>query len=196
MVKTFYSEDGQKKEFNCVQFIDCGVQGNIYRLDDGRCLKCFNRRCSIDEKAFRIIAEMNLANFYKIYEILYKRKIIECKFASYVMEYYEKDLDFDILFMPIEYTLMNFYNIFDSVNKLSEKGIFVSDLHSKNVIINKEAITVIDVDMYTESKLFSKENLIRKNSLAVYSLFRRLYYNALCKYYYSSYISIFSSYTY
>lgn len=186
MIINFCDKSGKEKEYNCVQFIKRGCQGAVYRLDDGRCLKYFISKyisSSIEEDTFRKISEMELANFYKIYEMLYNKIDLENKFSGYVMEYYKKDKGFDILSMPVDYTLENFFAIYESVNRLTEEGIYAADMHCDNVIANNSGVTVIDVDLYCLGYYLKGLKLKERNDLAVYCLFRGLYYEALLKYF-------------
>ena len=79
------------------------------------------------------------------------------------MKYYDSE-DIDVLTMPMSYILDNFYDLFESVTKLSDKNILIQDLHDGNVITNKNQIIVIDADMYD---IFSGCSSLKKEKIQV-----------------------------
>lgn len=171
----FYDKEGKLLIFNFDHRIDCGSCGNIYKINNEVCLKRFDKDAYYNEDAFEIVINMNLENFYKVYEMLYDR---EQEFAGYIMKYYQAE-NIDILTMPISWTLDNFYGLYDSIDKLTKKNILVEDLHDGNVIVNKDGITVIDIDMYKLLKIGLEDEVIFLNKKRLYFLFRDLYINSI-----------------
>lgn len=121
---------------------------------------------------------MGLKNFYTVYKMLYDSYH---DFVAYTMKYYDSE-DIDVLTMPMSYILDNFYDLFESVTKLSDKNILIQDLHDGNVITNKNQIIVIDADMYDILKNPSKNEAIRANYKKLCYLFRDLFINAISTY--------------
>ena len=81
--------------------------------------------------------------------------------------------------MPTSYTLDNFSGIYNSILKLTDNGIVVSDLHSGNVITDENNITVIDADLYYKLCFIDKIKLQYKNISALIYLFKDLYFESL-----------------
>ena len=176
----FYDKDGKMLVFNFDHRTNRGSCGNIYKINNEVCLKRFSKDAYYNEDAFEIIINMDLKNFYKVYEMLYDR---EQEFAGYIMKYYQPE-NIDILTMPISWTLDNFYSLYDSIDRLIKKNILVEDLHDGNVIVNKDGITVIDIDMYKLSRIGFEEEVVLKNKKSLYALFRDLYVNSIVDYHY------------
>ena len=168
-----YDKNDKLYVYNVREPIAVGSTSNVYRISDNECLKYMELYSFFDTSIIERIIQMDLANFYKIYRILY------CNygyFAGYLMKYYPKE-DIRILTMPVDYTLDNFYSIASSMMRLSREGIIARDVHGGNVIMNKDAITVIDVDFFEEEYAYSEEKLIRNNRKILLDLFRELYVN-------------------
>lgn len=131
----------------------------IYKINN-KCIKLIKN--DIDLEIVNIIKDMKLDNYYKIYSVLNN---------SYIYKYYVKD-NINILNMPSIYTINNFMNIYKSIYKLTENNILVRDLHDNNVILNKDNIIVIDVDLY---KKCNEKDLYYKNMKSLIVLFRMIY---------------------
>lgn len=177
----FYDKNGNRLEYKLGELIsEEGQYGKVYKLDgtDCECIKLYNKGQVVDDKILMFIKNMDLKNFYKLYEMLYGRT---GKFKAHTMRYYES-MDIDILTMPVEYTLCSLCNLYESVIRLAEEHIYASDMHIGNVILGSNEITVIDVDIYSFSELQSIEKLKKRNISALRYLFRELYLNSLKEY--------------
>lgn len=177
-----YNEKGVKVSYKEENHIGKdSTSGNVYLLDDDTCLKYFKNSKDINLDVIRLINSLKLPNFYEIKEPLFDKKGV---FSGYTMKYYPV-FTFDILKMPTEYTIESFSNLYKAIQKLTNCGIYISDLHEDNVILTKDGIIVIDTDLYSKSILFTKDELRRKNNKALLYLFKRLYLEALESYFIS-----------
>ena len=177
----FYGEDSKRIEYKLGDLIsEEGQYGRVYRLagTDDECIKVYKKGEVVDDKILKYIRDLDLKNFYKLYNMLYGRT---GKFRAHTMKYYES-ADIDILTMPVEYTLCSLCNLYESVVRLAEEHIYASDMHIGNVILGRDEIVVIDTDIYSYSELQSIEQLKKKNISALRYLFRELYLNALSEY--------------
>lgn len=179
-----YDIDGNLFKYELDRPFVTKPQSRIYRLEDGKCLKYFLWRYSeCNDMTLRTIANMNLDGFYKIHDILYNR---DGEFVSYTMDYYSSLKNSNLLTMPIDYTIDSFRILNDSIIRLSEEGIRVTDLHSDNVILTDNGIIVIDVDLYVRTLYFTDDILFEKNIASLYSLFKKIYKDSLIIYHFNS----------
>lgn len=169
-----YDKEGQKVNIKPVKELGSGIQGKVYLLSDNTCIKVFSG-VKNDYRIIELIKKLNLNGFYSIYDLYYDKS---SKFKGYTMSYHNKE-DIDIITEPTEYTLDNLEKLYKSISKLTELGVIATDLHTDNVIMNKEGITVIDADLYDKTVLYNNEKLMQKNINAVFSLFRQLYLGSI-----------------
>lgn len=177
MVIRLYDKEGKKYLYNVNKSIGIGSTAIVYKISDDICLKYISNDCAIDYSIISKIMNMNLDNFYKIYKLLFN---YNGYFSGYLMQYY-KDEDVNILTMPTDYTLDNFYKIYSSIKKINDSKIFIRDLHDGNIIMNKDKITIIDIDFYDCEYETSDDNVEKNNYSALMTLFEDIYRNALIK---------------
>ena len=158
--------DEQKK-------IGSGTYGNLYKLDDDTCFKVFKSEGIHKRDPILTLKELDLKNFYKIYELLHNNNFV---YAGYIMKYYKKD-DTNILDNK-EYLLDSVNNIYDGIIELTKNYYEVVDFHIDNVIVNREGITVIDIDDY---KKISTDNTYI-NNFRYTQLLKSLLYDYLKRY--------------
>jgi hypothetical protein len=174
-----YDKNGNLRDFSSMESIYCGSRSEIFKSDD-EFLKIFfyglNER---QEEVFKLLMSLDLNNFYKIFDLYYGDNN---KLMAISGKFYDEDNNFDILTNETLYTLNNLYNIFMSAVRLTENNIWMIDLHSNNVILNKDGMTVIDTELYTISDFISYNDLVTRNIRAVCFLFEQLYLDALKKY--------------
>lgn len=130
--------------------INHGTYGDIYKYDDETCFKVFKHEGFHKPGPVLVVKEFNLKNFYKIIDLLYDGNL---NYTGYIMKTYQKD-DFDIL-SDKEYLLYSVNNMYDGVMTFTRNLFLIEDLHIDNVIVNKDGITIIDVDDY---KKFNSDN--------------------------------------
>lgn len=183
-----FREDGQKVRYNISSKnrIGGGLFGDVYWTSELECTKIYkpsNER--IDLNILMFIKELKLKSFYEIHELLYGKNGF---FKGHTMKYYQSE-EVDILTMPVTYTLDNFYSLYESVCKLTASNIFISDMHTGNIIMSQNGITAIDVDLYTFNRFYTSQSLKTKNNLALNYLFSEIYLEALASFHreYSSY---------
>ena len=175
-----YDKLGNIVSYNIDKVMARGSHAKVYRISDNVCLKKFNiLPYKYDTEMFKRFMELDLANFYKIYELYYNKK---GKIDGYTMEYYQDSVD-NIIDIPTEYILDNFSTILNSINRLSNEGIQVNDLIPINFIYGKDKITVIDIDNYKLKKDCDKGELTVKNELALLKVIHELLLANLVGYY-------------
>ena len=149
--------------------IDHGTYGNIYKLDDETCFKVFKHDDYHKPGPVLVLKEFNLKNFYKIIDLLYDHNL---RYKGYIMKTYPKD-NFNIL-SDKDYLLDSVNNMYDGIMVYTKNLFLIEDLHVDNVIVNKDGITIIDVDDY---KKFNSDN----TSINVYR-YKQLLINLINKY--------------
>lgn len=154
------------------------LHGNVYKLTDDICIKIYKKSGEIDKEVLELIKELNLRNFYQIYDLLFDKKGL---LKAYTMKYYKQE-EIDILTMPILYTLNNLFNLLSSVDTLSKNNISICDLHTGNMILGDTNITIIDTDLYTFNKFYTMDKLEYKNIDSLAYLFQEIYLEALITY--------------
>ena len=143
--KVFYDEENNKILLNTGSgVIGYGLYGIVYKYGEDKCLKYITTPIACNEKVIKEIMQADLSSFYKIYKLLFDR---HHDFNGYIMKYYDNP-EIDILMMPTSYTLDNYYGILKDAEVLSDKGIYMHDMHSENVILGSDKMTIIDVDNY------------------------------------------------
>ena len=188
MTREFYLKDGSKVTYEINESIKSksGLCNTMYRLidNDSECIKLFynsenikNENPIADMKAFETLMNMDLDNFYKIYNLLYNNTS-EKELMGYIMKYYNRE-NINILDMPMEYLLDNFNKLCETVLKISKKGIAMNDLHAGNIILNSQEMVIIDGDGYTFFNALVKCD----NKKALYNAFRDILLMALSNYY-------------
>lgn len=174
----YYTEDGKRVKFDLKEenVIGRGGQSKVYKISEEKCLKKLFGFGNYE--ILKLIRDLKLPSYYIIYDLLFNKRSI---LKAYIIEYYVSE-EIDILTMPVDYTLYNFFSILDSVMVLTENNVYVSDLHEDNVIMNSNGITVIDTDLYTKNRFFYADELLSKNVSAVRCLFKNLYFSSLNDY--------------
>lgn len=170
-----FNQNLEKIQYKEENLIGTGSTSNVYKINDNRCIKVLNNKYEFNIEILDIIKNMQLENYYKIYNYLYNKNK---KIKGYEIEYYKKS-NINILNTSSEYTTYNFIRLYKSILKLSKENIFVSDLHTDNVIVTDNEIVVIDTDDYGKSVLYGKEELQERNIKTLLTLFANLYIESL-----------------
>lgn len=176
----FYTENNEILRYSTNNRIGGESCGIVYKINSDECFKKFkSKNFRVDREVLLLIQKLGLENFCKIKRLLYnKNKIL----IGYLMEYYKNE-NIDILTMPIEYTIDNLFKLYYSVIKLSENNIFISDMHTGNIIINRDGIIIIDYDLYVLNGYFTGQLLEYKNIHSLMFLFREIYKKSLVEFY-------------
>ena len=173
-----YNKDGQQLLYSDSQKINGKTHGNIYKISDTECLKVYKRGNEANLEVLELIKNLYLKNYYEILDFYYNKK---GSFKGHTMKYYKEE-EIDILTMPTEYTLDNLFNIERSANTLTNNNMQIEDTHTENIILTSEKIVVIDVDLYSLNKFYSKLQLELKNLRKIHYLFKELFIEALTDY--------------
>ena len=128
------------------------MHGNVYQISDDTCLKVYKSIDEIDLETLKLLKDLKLKNYYQIYDFYYDQNN---SLKAHTMKYYKNE-EIDILTTETIYTLDNLLRLLSSVNILNQNHILISDTHSENVILNKDAITVIDTDLYRLNRFFKQ----------------------------------------
>lgn len=157
-----------------------GSTSKVYRLSLDKCVKIYNEACNEKfSKEIKMIRDLNLMNFYKIYSLLYNKN---GDIAGYIMKYYHKE-GINLLIMPTDYLLDNLNILLKSFAILSDNNIRCCDLHRNNVILNTSGIYVIDADDYLFEEETSKSTLLSENTEEVVKLFEDLMALSISRYF-------------
>ena len=119
-----------------------GTFGKIYH-DGDKCYKVFNNAELFKIDPFLTLDTLSLPNFYRIMDFLYNNQYI---FTGYTSKFIKED-HFNIL-SDKNYFLRGVNNIHDGIIAFTNNHFEVSDLHVGNILVNKEDMTMIDVDNY------------------------------------------------
>ncbi len=178
----FYTKNGKKINIKELELLkdNRGTQGIVYKYGKDSCLKVYHESyfSKIEEGIFDIIKSLDLKNFYKLYDLLFDEQME--KILAYTMKYYESTNE-NILFLPVDYTMDNFNNIYKSISILAENRILVEDLFYKNVILGQNEITIIDIDSYRFEDRNSIELIKDINSENIVYMMKTIYKEELYK---------------
>jgi len=141
--------NGENYNQSDASYLSCGNYGSVYRYSDDKVIKLVDSDGTEEQyETMSSIKDLNLPNFYKLYEILYRNSVDGVKtFGGTIAKYYPRE-DFDIFLQPSEYLLESFNSLYRAMIQLGMNGISVFDLNRRNVIVNREGIYVIDADLY------------------------------------------------
>ena len=140
---------------------DSGSYGIIYDNLDGTLTKVI-RFNTVDPYSIIKIKELELNNFYKVFDILTFNNGKKEYLRAYKMNNIKRD-NTKLLNSNMDYFINNIKIIMDSLKILSNNYIISYDLHNRNLIINNEGMTVIDCDLYKHDTSYSKESIYRHN---------------------------------
>jgi len=174
-----YNSLGKQIYYDKDIWLGSGAFGKVYKSTNNTCVKIYNTEESerIEKEVFYLLKSLKLPNFYRLYELLYQNRwniIYPQKPVGYISEYIEEN-EINILTMPTDYTLDNLYTLKSSIEQLIKNKVKITDLHSGNVIMNRNKITVIDADFYSIETKRTKEELKTRNLDQLAKLFIELY---------------------
>lgn len=179
MIK-LYDENGEIVRIDRGNLIASGSKADIYRIDNGKCIKqfrCSKRKVAVD--VLKFFRDNYLSNFLKICDILYDDK--DRVRAYTALEYLSSEVD--LLTLSSDYLIDNLFGIVESIRRISDRLITVMDMNIWNTVVNDNEIMVIDVDGYTVSNDDSlRDKIYNLNIDAVKNLFINLYDDSLVRY--------------
>lgn len=140
-------------EVNEDMLIGQGFYSRVYRIDKDTCFKKFKNpvkdstfkrleqqsRDYETRKVIEAIKRIENPNLYQIHDLCFDK----LKFIGYTMRYYEPA---DIMTLNRRYILINYLNVLELFDTLSNRGIVLSDLHQDNLLFTKEGMVIIDCD--------------------------------------------------
>lgn len=181
MYVKFYDKEGNKVKIEYGKMIYRGRNSKIYQIGDQECIKVLKGYQEEQlEEILKLLMKLELEGFVKIYELYYSKDIDKLK--AFRQELVSQEKDFDILTSSTYYTLNNLFILFKSMVFLTENKVWLNDLHTDNVILGDNNMTIIDPELYTINRFFSNEQLIDKNIISITDLFFHLYFEAILKY--------------
>ena len=170
-IDTFYIDNEMfvtRDAISKYDLLGSGQFGSAYQKD-GKVYKLLNAPGTSEQyENMCTIKNLNLPNFYKLYEVLFTKDGEKRDFAGTISKYYQKQ-DVDMFLMPTEYLTDSFNGLLESVRTLGKSGIAVSDLHTGNSIINKDGIFIIDTDLYGKKGFLSNHKILSQNELRLVS---------------------------
>lgn len=179
MIK-LYDEKGEIVRIDRGNLIASGSKADIYRIDNGKCIKqfrCSKRKVAVD--VLKFFRDNYLSNFLKICDILYDDK--DRVRAYTALEYLSSEVD--LLTLSSDYLIDNLSVIVESIRRISDRLITVMDMNIWNTVVNDNEIVVVDVDGYTVSNDDSlRDKIYNLNIDAVKNLFINLYDDSLVRY--------------
>lgn len=130
---------------NLVKDGNCGKNGSVFRYSDDKCIKIFSEPMSIGET----IKIGQLSKYSFDYASMPEEIVLlNCKPIGYLMNYINGDnlsknykLKFDD-FLELSSDLI--LNAFE----LSYIGLFITDSHSKNIILSDDKLVLVDTDSW------------------------------------------------
>lgn len=179
MIK-LYDEKGEIVRIDRGNLIASGSKADIYRIDNGKCIKqfrCSKRKVAVD--VLKFFRDNYLSNFLKICDILYDDKDRVSAYTA--LEYISSEVD--LLTLSSDYLIDNLSGIVESIRRISDRLITVMDMNIWNTVVNDNEIMVIDVDGYTVSNDDGlRDKIYNLNIDAVKNLFINLYDDSLVRY--------------
>ena len=174
--KKIFTSSGEvlyEDEIINLPYIGEGGCGNAYQLGNDKVIKIADSR--IDEvecDTLKTIQNLNLPNFYRLYDILFREKSGLRTFAGTIASYHTRET-VNIWMSPSSYIIESYEKLIEGAIKLGEKGIRMKDVFG-NFIVNKSGITIIDVDLYSQTdKPMIDNNLFVVNGDLFSSLLRK-----------------------
>lgn len=178
MIK-LYDEKGEIVRIDRGNLIASGSKADIYRIDNGKCIKqfrCSKRKVAVD--VLKFFRDNYLSNFLKICDILYDDKDRVSAYTA--LEYLSSEVD--LLTLSSDYLIDNLSGIVESIRRISDRLITVMDMNIWNTVVNDNEIMVIDVDGYTVSNDDGlRDKIYNLNIDAVKNLFINLYDDSLVR---------------
>lgn len=119
----------------------------------------------IKKKMFNLFKNLNVPNLVKLYNFYYKYNDYLSKLLTidaYTMEYI-KDDKIKLKECDQEYIIIILKQLEETLKSLINNKILIGDSHRKNIVLNQNGITLIDLDNYYKSKHSSNKSLYRIN---------------------------------
>lgn len=152
-----------KEEITKNKPIGSGNWGHVYRYDNDKIIKITDKYGSSEQyEMVSFIKNLNLPNFYKIYDVLYHETVNVKEFSGTISKYYPEE-KIDLFTTTSDYLLDSFNSLTEALKILSENKIIAYDFCCKNILLTNEGIIGIDVDFYQKMDEYSKSRIMRIN---------------------------------
>lgn len=152
-----YSKECMPVEFEIREFFNDGACADIYRFDDVA-LKVYKELCDFHLKMkknnFELLKKIDAPCLVKLRDYYFKYKYSSMVFSrvyAYTMDFIEEE-KFDILTCDKEFLLWIVARLDETIKKLSEYDIIMNDIKPKNLVMNSDGITFIDLDLYDKRR--------------------------------------------
>ena len=164
-----------ESDIRVLQFLGRGTSGRAFKLDEERVIKILNNSIPHRIKTLVTIKDLQLPNFYKLYDILYEGDLMLERYVGCISSYHKSE-PVNIFEMPSSWIIDNFESLSESVIILGRNKIKINDLIPGNVIINRDGITVIDVDGYEkQDRTCVRINLDKLKTIFFFRLLKNNY---------------------
>lgn len=183
----YFTENGTKVKCDKTKHLGTGTRGMVYLTPQQECIKIWANKFEppFEGNLFNELKSLELPNYYVLLSLLFKRKqnINNPSLADGYLYQWTEQEDVDILTMPVSYTLDNLNGLLKANEILTQNNIMADDLRcTKNVILNSNGITAIDIDLYTKNHFLDSRELRDTNIRELEELFKGLYLEAIRKY--------------
>lgn len=144
-------------------FLGKGNWGSVYRFDNDKAIKIIDHDGNNEQyEIISFIKNLNLPNFYKIYDVLYTMDFSLKEYAGTISKYYQTK-DIDIYTTSSSYLLDSFNALSESMNILGQHQITAYDFCNKNILLTEEGLIAIDVDFYGKMENDIPKRTIKRN---------------------------------
>lgn len=169
-----YSKECRPIEFRDRAFFNEGACAEIYKYDD-IVLKVYKELCDFQLKMkksnFELLKKIDAPSLVRLREYYFKYKYSSIFFSrvyAYTMDFIEED-KFDILTCDKKFLMYIVAKLDETIKKLSEYDIIMNDIKPKNIVMNSEGITFIDLDLY-DKRRWDRYNAYRINKAKIIAL--------------------------
>jgi hypothetical protein len=182
-----YSKSKEKLDTSSFVYFDEGSCATVYKKNN-TLLKVYGTGCNyrviIERKLFNFLKEKNISNIVKLYDYYYyfpdffSRLIaVDAYTMQLVSNDHTKFIDFnrtdiiDIL-----------KSLEETINILTDNRIIMYDVHPRNIITNKNGITIIDPDRFYFSMFSSKKKIYKLNKCELMGCLNKVFLKELANF--------------
>ena len=167
-----YTKDSQQTDFSNYIYLKEGGCGKIYKYDD-TILKVYKKDCNhhlkIKKQIFELLKAINAPCIVKLDNYYFSKKRILnplTQIDAYTMEYIKEE-QFNLIDCDKKFIIEIFTKLEQTIRELSFYDIVIDDINSKNIILNKNGITLIDPDLFFKKGFGYKCSAYRLNKIRI-----------------------------
>lgn len=167
-----YNSKGEIEEFDGYEYLDHGRCAYIYRKGD-KVIKLYNLDNRypffLGKKMFKKLKEIDDPNIVRLLDYYFQYDGFYTTITpmdAYTMDYV-KDDDITVIDEPTDYLFTMVNRLDETIDNLTENKILIRDPHYRNIIFNKENVTLVDPDTYEFHRLMPYKKLRLQNQKAM-----------------------------